>query len=773
MRDRDVGVLTPEVMATFAKPERRVEGDLKVTGRARYTSDHQLSGTLVAKYVTSPLPHARIVSSDVSRARKVPGVHAVLTGDDIGRATFGRALFDWPVLAWDRVRFIGDRVVAVAAETPEAAEAAVAAVQVEYEELPAVFDPVAALATDAPVVHPDRSVYPFSAGILDSHPHPNIQGYARSDKGNPDIEQALAQADRVFEHHFSTPRQHQGYMEPHGVQVWFDDRGVLHVISTSKSPFSLRSQLASVTGLPEDQILVDNAYIGGDFGGKGLNIDEFVCYFLARATGRPIKSIMTYTDELQGANPRHPALIRLHTGVMNDGRIVAHHGELLFDGGAYAAGKPQAGLTLSAAFSTLVAYNVPNVRMEQKIVYTNQVPCGHMRAPGELQAIFAGESHVDMIARDLGLDPLEFRRRNALRDGDTSLINEIFHETRAIDIIGALDAQTRDRRASLPPGHGIGLAVGYRHISGGRTGLTFNVLPDGNIEVLTAVPDQGSGSFTVIRRVAAAAMSVDPSRIVVTHGTTANALMDQGAGASRVTHVVGQATRLGAIEMKKRLEELASEAMGWPAGSVTLQNDRFIVGDGRGESSAFEDVMARITAGPPVSVDGRYVSEHGRGDPGDFNFFGYAVESRVDSDTGQFELVDVTLVVDVGTIINPVAHQGQLDGGFVYGLGNTVLEEMPMEDGKVQTLNLGEYKLPTIHDVPKLRTVMLQTAIGPGPFGAKMAGEASNTGIAPAIANSVADACGARITDLPINAEKIHRALHTPDTELANVGGRG
>jgi CO/xanthine dehydrogenase Mo-binding subunit len=692
-----------------------------------------------------------------------------LTGDDIGHATFGRALFDWPVLAWDRVRFIGDRVVAIAAETREAAEEAAELVTVTYEDLPALFDARKALDSDAPVIHPNRGIYPFTAGELQSLPHANMQGYQRSTKGDPDIERALSSADRVFEHVFTTPRQHQGYLEPHAVQVWFEGE-VLHVISTSKSPFALRSQLARVTGLQEDQIEVDNAFIGGDFGGKGLNIDEFACYFLARETGRPIKSVMNYTDELRGGNPRHPAIVRLRTGVMRDGRIVAHHGQLIFDGGAYAAGKPQAGLILSASFSTLCAYNIPNVKMEQTVVYTNQVPCGHMRAPGELQAIYGGESQVDIIARELGIDPLEFRRINALKTGDTSLINEVFREVKAGEIIDSLERQTRERRRSLPPGHGIGFAVGYRHVSGGRTGLELSVLPDGRIQVLTAVPDQGSGSFTVIRRVAAAALSVGPERIVVTHGTTANAPMDQGAGASRVTHVVGQATRLGAISMKSRLEELASESMGWTDGAVSLERDRFVLHDGSGESASFDEVMERIAAGPPVRVASRYVSEHADGDTGDFNFFGYAVETMVDPDTGQFELLDVTLVVDVGTIINPIAHQGQLDGGFIYGLGNTVLEEMVMDDGSVVTLNLGEYKIPTIHDVPRFRTVMLQTTIGPGPFGAKMAGEASNTGIAPAIANSIADACGVRLMDLPLTAERIRAAMADRARSLSEAG---
>src|SRR6266516_4579697 len=275
-------LLTPEAAALLAAPERRVEGPLKVTGRARYTADVQRPGTLRAAFLMSPLPHARIVSIDTSAARAMPGVHAVLTGDDVRGARFGRRLQDWPVLAWERVRFIGERVAAVAAESLEAAEAAVRAIEIEYEELPAIFEPEEALRDGAPILHEAAAEYRYFGGQRPPRPHPNLQGYQLVRKGQPDIERAFDRADRVFEHTFTTPRQHQGYIEPHTALVWIEADGTVHVVSSNKGPFQLRQQMAAALGLPPERIVVDSAFIGGDFGGKGNSIDEFACYKLAR-----------------------------------------------------------------------------------------------------------------------------------------------------------------------------------------------------------------------------------------------------------------------------------------------------------------------------------------------------------------------------------------------------------------------------------------------------------------------------------------------------------
>lgn len=752
--------LTAEIAAVLSQPERRVEGRLKVTGRARYTADLNPPGTLVAAFLTAGLPHARIVSIEAEAARAVPGVHAVLTAADLGEGEvlLGRRLQDWPVLARERVRFIGDRVAAVAAETHEAAEAALQLIQVEYEELPAIFNPIEALAPDAPALHPRAESYTFF-GKRDARDHPNLQGSMHIRKGDDEIDAVFARCARVFEHTFTTPRQHQGFIEPRACLVSLEGQGddaIVRVLSTNKAPFSLRQQLSAAIGVPQARIVVENPFIGGDFGGKGLSIDEYACYYLAKATGRPVKSVMRYADELQWSNPRHSATIRLKTGVDAEGRFLAHQSEVVFDGGAYAGGKPGLALVPMGGPATLAAYRVPNTRLDIRCAYTNTVPGGHMRAPGEVQALFAGESHVDMIARELGMDPLQFRRLNALRPGDVGIANDRFHETRAVELLDVLARETAWGKAPLPPNVGRGIAMGVRHVGGGKTGVALTLRKDGTVEVLTAVPDPGSGSYTLVQRVVAATLSIPLEHVEVRHGNTANAPQDPGSGGSRVTHVVGEASRRGAVVLKERLLELAAEVMGWPAEAVRLEGGLFIAGDHR---VAFREVAERIAQGAPVEVAGEYDAQHGDNEPGDNNFCAFMVEAEADPETGQVRVRDVLMVADVGTILNPTAHQGQLEGGFVYGFGNTMLEELTIEEGKVGTVSLADYKLPTQSDVPPLRTVLVPTLIGPGPFGAKMAGEVSNSGIGPALANAVYDAIGARVTHVPITAERVLAAL--------------
>lgn len=760
---------------TFNEPEYRVEGPLKVTGRARYSADVRLPGMLWARFAMSRVPHARIVSINTSAALDVPGVHAVLTGGDIGPRRFGRVLYDWPVLAYDRVRFIGERVATVAAETREAAEEAASLVHVEYEELPAVFDAEEALADGAPILHPpeEAATYHYAMGVRPPIPHPNVQGYRLIQKGDEDIERVFAQCDRVFEEVYTAARQHQGFIEPRACVVWIEPDGTVQVVSTNKAPFSLRHELSLVTGLPAERIVVENTFIGGDFGGKGHSIEEFACYFLAQATGRPVKAVMTYAEELGAAVPRHGAKFYVRTGVTREGRIVAHEVRAYYNDGAYAAARPLAGPILDG-WSTLDVYNVPNARLETFVVYTNLVPGGQMRAPGAAHTHFVGESHVDHIAHELDMDPLEFRIRNALRPGDTNPTGEHVRNPRAVEVLETLRRETSWGQKPLPPNHGRGVVLRSRHVGEGQTEVILRLLPQGMIEALYGAPDQGGGSATVVQRVASAVLSVDPGRIRVRYGSTAEAPPNPGAGASRTTHIVGQATIAGARNLKEKLEELAAEVMGWPAGRVALKDDRFVVtpadselGTRNSESGAewarFEEVAARILRGGPVEAHGAYDSaEHHHAEGGDFNFCAYMLEVEVDRETGRVRPTDGVLVVDVGTIINPLAHQGQLEGGFVFGLGNALMEEVGFDDdGRVTTLSLGDYKLPTHMDVPPLRTVLVPTDIGPGPFGAKGIGETTNNAVAPAVANAVCDAIGKRIRTMPITAERVLDALRT------------
>lgn len=746
--------------ASLAEPEYRVEGPLKVSGTARYTSDISLPGTLRARFLISPHPHALIRSIDTSDARNVAGVHAVLTGQDIGPRRVGKVLYDWPVLAWERVRFAGERVAAVAAESVEAAEEALRLIRVEYEELPSVFDPEDALREGAPILHPDAADYYYAYGERPPVPHPNAQGYRLHQKGADDIEPLFANAYRVFENVYHQSRQHQGYIEPHGCVVWIDDQGLVRIWSTNKSPFSLRQAMSLITGVPLQQVVVENMFIGGDFGGKGLSIDEFACYYLSRATGRAIKSIMTYRDELGAMNPRHGATCYMRTAVDQHGRITAHQSRVYYHDGAYAAARPLPGPILDG-WSALEPYSVPNARIETFVVYTNTVPGGQMRAPGASTTGYIGESHVDEIARGLGMDPLEFRILNAVRSGDSGPTGERVREPHAVDVLEALRKETRWGEAPLPANRGRGVSIRSRDVGGGKAGVMLRLLDGGVIEVIHGAPDQGGGSATVMQRVAAATLDVVPQRIAVRYGNTAEAPANPGPGGSRLTHIIGQATIEGSTHMKTRLQDLAAEVLGWPSGEVRLQRDHFVLADGSAEPLEFQTVAEEILRGGSVETSGAYDSaEHTHEDGADAGFCAFMVEVDVDPGTGQVRPTDAVLVASVGTVINPTAHMGQLEGGFVFGLGNGLIEEIAFDDGRVTTLSLGDYKLPTVADVPPLRTVLLVTDDGPGPFGAKAAGELNNNAVAPAYANAVADAVGVRIRTMPLTAERVFEALH-------------
>jgi len=480
----------------IGQPAPRVDGNEKTTGQARYAADVSLPGTLWGKSLHSPYAHARIVRIDTTEAKQVPGVHAVITGADVRGGLWGRAVKDVPVLAYDRVRFCGERVAAVAAEDEDLAERALELIQVAYEELPAVFDPHAALQDDAPILHADFNSY---LGFAQKMAQPsNVYHRTAFDKG--DLERGFAEADLIIEHTYVTQRIHQGYIEPQAVLVNIDDRGRVHVWVCSKVPYNTRKSLATAAGIPEEQLLFHHVYIGGDFGGKGNARNTPICYFLARATGRPVRMVSDSIEELFAGNPRHAVEVRLKTGVKRDGTMVAHQVHYLANSGAYAAFKP-AGI-IGGYNQAAGPYRVPHCRIESTFVYTNTVPCGFMRAPGEPQAVFALESHIDEIARQLGMDPLEFRRKNLIVDGDETASGERFEHVRVHETLqAAVDAAGYHQ--PKPPYVGRGIASGDRPAGGGQATAAITLQPDGSVILGTPIFAQGTGTYTTLCQVVA------------------------------------------------------------------------------------------------------------------------------------------------------------------------------------------------------------------------------------------------------------------------------
>ena len=745
---RAAEVLHAPATGIFRTDEIRVDGRDKVSGQAKYTADLTRPNCLWAAFAVSPYAHANIVRIDTGAARAIPGVKAVLTGADIGDVRHGRMISDWSVLAFEKVVYIGDRVAAVAAETREAAQEAARLIEVEYEELPAVLDPLRALDPDAPVIHPGLESYAFGSQTRPARRHLNQQGGNVISKGSAhELDALFARAYRVFEHSYATPRQHCGYLEPRSTLVWIDDDGTIHVVTPNKAPFRLREYLATLSGTPREKIVIESVFIGGDFGGKGLTIDEFPCFFLARATGRPVRYVSTYVDELQNGTARHPAHIALKTAVDRDGSFLAHHSHVTFNGGAYAGGKPGNLLLPGQLGYATVGYRIPNVRLDVDVVYTNTTPSAHMRAPSDVQIFWAWEQHVEEIAAGLGIDSLTLRTRNVVDEGDRSVSDELLYKPAGRAVLQTLAAELGKK--GPPRGTGRGISFVCRHTGGGKTAIKASLKATGAVDVIIGAPDQGGGAFTVVRRIIAGMLGIAPEQVAVRRGSSAEAAQDPGTGASRVTHIVGQAAIAAGNAL---LAELAERT------STMHENGVFV--DTHGLRLSFEAVAAQACAQGPIDVLGAYDGTHEGDHPADYSFSAFAIDVRVDEETGAFEIVDTLFVVDAGAIINPVAHQGQIDGGFVYGLGGALMEEMPIdESGKIATLSLGEYKLPSIADLPPpFRTVIVPSE-GQGPYGAKMAGELSNSGVAPALMNAIHSAAGVRLAEFPITAERVFEAL--------------
>ncbi|HVR31139.1 MAG TPA: xanthine dehydrogenase family protein molybdopterin-binding subunit [Acidimicrobiia bacterium] len=731
----------------------------KLTGEAVFTDDRFMPGVLWASVATSPVAYGRIESIDTSAAAAMPGVVMVATAAEIGRRRHGRRLADQPVLCWDRVLFIGDRTAVVVAETRAEAEAAAARIAVDITEEEPLLDLERVTAENAPILHPEAQSYRYSGGRRPEVPHPNVQGHATVGLGPDDIEAVFASAAHVFEEEYRTPATHAGYIEPRVCLAW-NENGITRVATTNKGPFRLHQQLADTLDVDSDRLEVVSGHIGGDFGGKGQTIDEYLCVLLARSIGRPVKMAMTWAAELAQGPVRHSSLVRLRTGVTEDGRFIAHSATVLYGGGAYASAKPVPDLTLPGATSAMIAYHIPAVRIDARTLYTNSVPGGHVRAPGQSQVQFAGESHVDSIARRLGIDPYEIRTRNALGPGMRSASGLHIREPRAVEVLNAVRTVDRHPPADdgLVRGHGVALAA--RHVGGGEFPLRAVLSPDATFELVTGLPDQGAGAWMVMQRVFAAELSVDPERVSVRYVPTGETRPDRGIGSSRSTHLGSRAAQLLAGEVKSWLDARLAEGL-------ELRADVFVRRDGT-DSIPFAALVTADLVPDPVEFEVLYREEESEDE--DHDFVALAVDVAVDERTGVVTVEQATLAVDVGAVINPTAHRGQLEGGFMFGLGEALMTQLRVRDGAVVEADRQLFRIPALADVVRLTIIELPTEVGPGAYGAKSVGELANPVVAPAIANALADATGVRVPRLPLDPESVFEALTARDGE---VGARG
>ena len=725
----------------------RVDNTGKVTGDARYTADVLLSGTLWAKTLRSPYPHARIARVDTSRAEKAPGVRAILTGADVRGILYGRRYRDISVLAQDRVRFIGERVAAVAADTLEQAEEALELLEVDYEEFPAVFDPVTALQEGAPIIHPDVNSYP---GLPKPLARPS-NAFVNDIFTRGNIAEGFAQSDVVVENTFTVSRVHQAFLEPHCCLVWIDDQDRVQMWSPNKAPQGLKESMSAALNIPKEKIRVNPVVIGGDFGGKGAPIDEPICYLLALRTGRPVKMVMEYREEFVAGAPRHAAVIRLKTGVKRDGTMVAHEMEAYLDSGAYGGFRP--GAVVGGIAHAGGCYRAEHARIAVSRVYTNNLPGGQMRAPGEPQGFFAAESHLDCVARKLGMDPYEFRLKNLIEEGETTLTGGHYRGIKAKDTLKAA-VKTAGYKASKAANMGRGIAMGYRGPGAGSTSLSLSLNPDGTIVIRTCLFEQGTGTYTTLRQIVAEELSLKPDEIQIQIlDTDSGVPFDSGIGGSRGTRVASGAAFQAARAAKQELLDLAEKLLGWPKSETVLVGKELVHKKTR-KRKRWDKLLSRAGR----SVTGAAI--HRDEDHSPVTAFAAQIaEVSVDTETGEVKLRRLTTAHDTGVIVNPIGHQGQVDGGVVQGIGYGLIEYLPVHEGHVGTAHFGEYKIPTVKDIPELKTVIVKGEAGVGPYKTKGIGENPISPVAAAIANAVEDAVGVRIKDLPITAEKVLNAL--------------
>ena len=751
---------TRPALNVVGRPLPRPDAVAKVTGAAKYTDDYTFPNMLHACTLRANIPHARIVRIDASKAEALPGVAAVLTHKDVpGAKNHGLVYADWPVLCYDKVRYVGDAVAIVAAETREIAEQALRLIEVEYEPLPVVDDPVQALLPDAPRVHEE--------GNLLKHIH--------VEKGDP--EQGFAEADAIVEGEYQTAATEHAFLEPECAIGRIGEGGRIEVYVGSQIPYADRKQIAAALGVPESQVRVIGTLIGGGFGGKEDIAGQIHVALLARATGRPVKMLYRRSESLLVHPKRHAVKFRVKVGAKRDGRFTAMRIELWGDTGAYASLGDK--VMTRAATHASGPYEVPHVQIDCYAVYTNNVPAGAFRGFGVTQSCFAIESAIDEVAHKLGLDPIEIRRINALRVGSVTNTGAVVREScgllECIEKTAAAFAREGTpwvfRRPERPNHvYAWGFAAAYKNtgLGGGANDCStveVEAFGDGSVEVRTSAAEIGQGLVGVLASIAAEELGLPYEQVHVLLSDT-DLTPDGGpTTASRQTYVTGNAARLASAKLRSRLAAVAAEMLDAPAEALAFRDGR-IYADGRSISFA-EVVQQAHSEGLSTRLSHLYEAPKTQplGSGGDMHVaFSYAAQAalvEVNERTGEVACLKVISATDVGRAINPLALQGQIDGGIVMCVGNALTEEFIQEHGIPYTNRLARYKMPSIRHTPEMVSFIVEDPAADGPYGAKGVGEISSIPTTPAITNAIYNAVGVRIRRLPVDQDRLLRAMRS------------
>lgn len=762
----------------------RVDAFQKVTGSAPYINDYNVPSCLHAKVLRSPYAHAQIVSIDIVQAARLQGIKAIITGKDCGGRLYGMGIYDTPVLALDRVLYVGEPVAAVAANSLDAAEEALEKIHVEYRELPVLLDPEDALRTEPPLrVHQDYSVYGRpTMHAANPHPdRPNVANYVIVEKGA--VEEGFKNSSLVIENRYTAPMLDHCSMEPHvAVARW--DAGDSYTIWTStQSLYRLRSELTRALGIPATKLRIITSYVGGGFGSKVAVSVEPIAALLAKRARKPVRLAMTREEIFSYNPPRHPFIIEVKDGASRDGRLIARQLKIILDGGAYSGGSGYM-VARTCISPAIAAYRVDNLLLESYRVSTNKVPGGPWRGVGEAQVNWAIEEQMDILAEEVRIDPIEVRLRNLLTEGETTATGAKLVAHSAESCIEAVTKAIAWKENGIGEaegawlnGKGLAVAVGPGGGRGEGSVALVKVQPDGTLDLWIGGTEIGEGTYTVMSQIVAHEFRTSIDRVRVALPDTTYSPFDPGAFASRQTFILGNAVIKACVDAKMQLFSKAALMLDSSSDQLEMQEGTIYVRDDSSRRMSIEDLFrGKTRMGPYLEDLGEFIGRGswgvsisevgGKAEKSDDGRTEVSVTSSaaaalvsVNRETGHIRPLRLVVAVDVGRAINPTLALEQIRGGAFMGLSTALAEELVTESGRIVNPDYKDYKILSALDACVLEPLLIEKPSPEGPYGAKGIGEIPTVSIASAIGNAVCNATGVRFRDLPLTAERVLSGL--------------